>query len=287
MKHAARTAAAAGLAMLLSGCFMSPGKFTSDLRINEDGRFAFFYTGEISILGIGELAEMGANADDDEFSAQACTTNSGETRECTASELTAQREAWDEEAPARADKRLQEAQMAKMMLGEMDLSDPQNIDEFTRKLQRQRGWEEVSYRDDGIFDVRFAIDGTLDHDFMFPTMEGSPLPGSFVQVYLRDDDIVRVEAPAFSAAGSGPAAGLGSFGQLMGMAARSEASNDSKAEIPNIPPIDGTFTIQTNATILANNTDEGPNPTPTGYVLSWRIDKQTSAAPTALLQLKR
>ena len=280
-----------GTALLLSGCFLSPGTFTSELQINDDGRFAYRYDGEINIIGVGQMAEMGAALDDDEFIAAPCETDDGEERDCTQAELKAQEQEWDETAPERAVEREQEAQMMKVMLGEVDLSDPDRAAEFTRKLERQKGWNSVTYREDGVFDVSFAVDGMLTHDFLFPMMEGFPMPGAFVQVYLRDDDQVRIEAPGFG--GSGGAGGMGGLGSmgglgaLMAMAGESEDSSSEGPDLSNLPVIDGQFSITTNATILANNTDEGPVATPTGSVLNWKIDAQTLASPTALLQLKQ
>lgn len=279
--------ATGALAILLTGCFMTPGKFTSEMRINDDGRFAYFYDGEITIIGLTKMAEMAAKADEEEFSAEPCTTDDGSERECTAAELEQQREAWDAAAPQRATERSQQGQVMRMMVGEVDLSDPEKIAEFSRKLERQAGWNTVRYRADGIFDVSFAIDGMLTHDFLFPVIEGFPMPGAFVRAHLRDEGIVRVEAPGFSAGAGGPGAELGGFTQLMGMAARSEQASEGEPDLPKIPPIEGTFRIVTNAQILANNTDEGPTATPTGNVLAWSIDTQTRTAPMAMLQLSR
>ena len=43
-------AALAGLSLLLTGCLLSPGKFTSTLDVRKNRRFAFAYTGEIHML---------------------------------------------------------------------------------------------------------------------------------------------------------------------------------------------------------------------------------------------
>ncbi|WP_284125020.1 hypothetical protein [Parerythrobacter aestuarii] len=283
----ARTSAVSCLALLLSGCFLTPGTFTSELMINDDGRFAYSYDGEISILGVGQLAEMGAAAGEDEFEAEPCYDGDGDERDCSAAELSQQRDDWEANAPAREMERAQQAQMVKLMLGEVDLSDPEKVAEFARKLERQEGWNTVTYREDGLFEVSYRLDGQLTHDFLFPVIEGFPMPGAFVQVYRRDGNVVRVEAPGFSGGASGPAGGMGSFGQLMGMASQAAPKDAEGPKMPKIAPIDGQFRIVTNATILANNTDEGPVATPTGYVLSWRIDQQTDSSPTALIQLQQ
>lgn len=286
-KSLIRVSAVSTLSLLLSGCFMTPGKFTSELMINDDGRFAYSYDGEISILGVGQLAEMGAAADQDTFEAEACYDAAGDERDCSAAELEQQREDWDANAPSRAAEKAQQAEMVKLMLGEVDLSNPERVAEFTSKLERQQGWNTVTYREDGVFDISYRIDGQLTHDFLFPVIEGFPMPGAFVQVYRRDGNVVRIETPGFSGGAGGAGGGMGGLSQLMGMASQAAPDDGDSPKMPKIAPIDGQFRIVTNATILANNTDEGPEATPTGYVLNWRIDQQTTSSPTALLQLAR
>ena len=52
------------------------------------------------------------------------------------------------------------------------------------------------------------------------------------------------------------------------------ASADSD-NAPPIPEMSGTFRIVTDGQILANNTDEGPQATPEGQVLEWRVNRRT------------
>ena len=81
---------------------------------------------------------------------------------------------------------------------------------------------------------------------------------------------------------------MGGLAGMAGMAALApEASGDEGEPMPNIPTIDGTFTIMTTGAmdIRANNTDEGANPTPSGEALTWDISTRTKAAPTALIDL--
>jgi len=55
------------------------------------------------------------------------------------------------------------------------------------------------------------------------------------------------------------------------------------------PPIaEGTFTLRTDGQILANNTDEGPQPEGAGLSrLDWKVDARTATAPTALIRLAK
>ena len=55
----ARTAILLGSTSLLSGCFLVPGQFESEMEINADGTFSYSYDGDIHFLGLTQLAEMG------------------------------------------------------------------------------------------------------------------------------------------------------------------------------------------------------------------------------------
>lgn len=49
--------AAATLAtLLLAGCLLLPGKFTSGIDLRKDGSFSFTYKGEIHVLALSKLA---------------------------------------------------------------------------------------------------------------------------------------------------------------------------------------------------------------------------------------
>ena len=47
----------AGLSLLLSGCFLQPGTFTSQLTLLANNDFTFTYEDEIYILGLAQLME--------------------------------------------------------------------------------------------------------------------------------------------------------------------------------------------------------------------------------------
>jgi hypothetical protein len=68
----------------------------------------------------------------------------------------------------------------------------------------------------------------------------------------------------------------------MGAAA---GAKDGKNAPPPMPSPDGTFTLVTDGTILANNTDEGPQGDPSGQRLSWAVNLRAPAAPTALIKI--
>jgi hypothetical protein len=224
------------------------------------------------------------------FEAKCTEEGSFEERECTPAEVAEQRAEWDANADQRAAEAKQKAQQMSAMMGGIDPSDPEAAQELAEMLMRQKGWDRVVPKGDGVFDVSYSISGTMDHDFLFPMIEGFPTTSPFVQFMLRDNDVVRINAPAFAAQNDDNpmAAMMGGMGAMAGLAALGEEAEDGeKPEMPDIPQIEGTFSIvlKGDMRILANNTDEGANRTPTGEVLMWEISPRSKAAPTALIDL--
>lgn len=270
--------------LLLTGCLLSPGKFTSQLMLMKDGSFSYSYNGEIQMLALSKLAEMGADSDE-EFTAQDCYESNGyDTRPCTEDEIAAQKAEWDANAEIRQSKRQREAEQMKVMMGGIDPSSPEAAEEFVEILTRQQGWNSVVHRGDGLFDVDFAISGSLSHDFTFPTIEKMPIGTSFVSAMLRKDGKVRIDATGFAAQGAGnPWQGM--MGGMMGLAQMEGASSENGEEPPKLVMPEGTFTIVTDGQILANNTDEGPTVHASGQLLTWDVTPRTEQAPTALIDL--
>lgn len=265
-----RGAIAVAASLTLGGCFMSPGTFQANMDIRQDGRFAFSYEGEIFMMALSDLAEM---ADEAEATEPCTDEESFEERPCTAKELDARRAEQD-----------QERAMMTAMLGGMDLSDPDAAADFAMRLELQAGWDSVEYAGDGLFNVSFAVSSTITHDFTFPVFESFPMNNSFVLANLRDGGRVRIEAPGFAAQGGSPLQAM--MGGMAGAFAGMDGGADD-APMPNMPQMQGTFRITTDAAILTNNTDEGPVDVAGGQALEWRISPGNSIAPTAMLAFDR
>jgi hypothetical protein len=299
-KFRLRTAAVlAGLSLALAGCFITPGKFTSELAITGPDSFTFSYDGEVFFLGLSKLAQMGASMDETFSPSECFDQETFETRDCSEAEVAEQRAEWEAGAAERIEAKKKEAAQFAALMGGIDPSDPRAADELVKLLQRQKGWERVVHKGDGVFDVSYRVAGTLGHDFMFPTIEGFPATNPFVQMIQRKGGQVRINAPGF-AAQSGDAGGMGGLGAMMGMgslaglaamgaADANKAVGEEAALPPGIPMIEGTFTVRaaSGMRILANNTDEGPQAGTTGEVLVWQITPRTAQAPTALIAAQR
>ena len=271
----ARGACAAVLCLLTAGCFLLPGKFASDLTLQRDGTFAFNYKGDIHVLALTKMAQKEIGEEPAEFKAlPACTDNGDLDTECSDESAEDQRKTWQENQAAAAAKKKSDAEMMQKMLGGIDPADPKAAEELAERMRKQVGWRSVQYMGDGKFVVDFALSGRLDHDFTFPSIEKMPALTPFVAIYRRADGTVRIDAPAFSNAGTG-----GPFG---GMA---QGLVGKTPETEGIPELDGTFAIVTDGEILANNTDDGPKATAAGKRLGWRLNSRTTTPPTALVKL--
>lgn len=280
----------AGLALVLGGCFMTPGKFTAELTITGPDSFTFRYDGEIAFLGLSRLAQAGA-ATDAAFKAEPCYND--ETfaeRPCTAGELARQRAAWDAGAAERAAQAKKEAAQIAALMGGIDPTDPKAAEKLASLLLRQKGWERVVHKGDGVFDVSYRASGTMGHDFTFPMIEGFPPVNPFVQVFLRKGGQVRINAPGFApqnsdAGGIGALMGMGQIGAMAATGASAPGEGPEAAALKAMPRIDGTFTVRaaSGMRILANNTDEGPSAGTDGEMLVWRVTPRTLQAPTALI----
>lgn len=315
MKRLAIVGAVVALALTLSACLLTPGKFVSVLDIRKDGQFSFSYKGEVSLYGIAQLAVMNkreetfkespcfdyeasadAAAKAAEAAAAAAATEATEPgkkgaepvmeddtfadpkeRPCTAKEVAEQKTDWELSRKEAAERQKKDIDEMKAMLGGLDPTDPKSIEEFAARLRRQAGWKLVAYKGNGLFDVDYAIAGRADHDFIFPIIEKFPTTNTFVQVLRRNDGTIRIDAPGFNAGSTG-----NPMAQAMGMGAMSALS---KKDMPKPPEMDGTFTITTSGQILANNTEEGPKADPAGQKLVWSVSVRTTAAPTALIRL--
>ncbi|MBD3729471.1 MAG: hypothetical protein IE933_07170 [Sphingomonadales bacterium] len=281
LRRLAMGAFAGAMALLLSGCMLMPGKFVSEMVLLKGGTFSYSYEGEIHLLSMSKLAQMGAAADA-EFTPESCYDEDYNDRECTDEEIAEQKAAWEEAAAAKQERQAKDAEQMRALFGGIDPSDPASGDELAARMQRQAGFDKVVNKGDGLFEVSFHVKGRLDHDFVFPTFERFPMFGFFVMANARDDGSVRIDAPGFAAqTQANPMAAMMGGMNMAG----TPGDGDGGSDMPPMPEMDGVFTIVTDGEILANNTDEGPVADPRGRKLVWKVDRSTTAAPTALIKL--
>lgn len=140
-------------------------------------------------------------------------------------------------------------------------------------LAKEAGYRSVVYRGKGKFDIDYAITGHLDHGFVFPYNTDAEAVFPFLAVEIRQGGIVRVKAPGFANSKSTAMAGTG--GGL-----------GSSSGVDAAKYLDGVFTIDTDAEIVSQNTEDGVKPAGKRKAISWKATPLTKDAPTAVLRLR-
>lgn len=180
-------AAAIVAPLLLAGCLLQPGKFTSVLTVKADRSFTFAYKGEVIAFDPSEAMEAG-------FGASSANENE---------------DLGDEEKAAKAEEKARKAREA--------AENEVKRKAIAEALSKEAGYRSATYLGNGKFMIDYEISGTLDHNFIYPFNSDAEIVFPFIAVELRRDGSVRMVAPAYSGsngkAGSAPA----------GMPSRNEA----------------------------------------------------------------
>jgi hypothetical protein len=225
-------------------------------------------------------AEAAAAAGEAAAEAVATAAEDGfEERDCTTDEIAEQKKEWDENQERRKKEKEQSKKMFSALLGGVDPEDPKTIAKFTKEVERLAAWNKVEHLGNGVFKVDYKTTGKLADDFAFPVIPRYALGNPMVHVTRWDNGRVRIEAPTFhndSELSAAALMGSGSF--LPGMPGGSKKNFDPVE-------IKGSFTIRTNAPLLANNTEEGPSEAAGMQVLRWDIGPKTYGPPMALIKL--
>jgi hypothetical protein len=262
-----------------------------DVAAHTDLIFAVFPAAyhRISMIADPEPQEDAAKAAEDaaqaaadaaDAAASASSWDSSE-RECTAAEVKQQKADWDIQQETKKKRDEQGKKMAEMMLGGIDPENPETIKRFTREVERLAAWHKVEHVGNGVFMVDYSTSGKLADDYAFPVIPRYALGEPMIHVTRWDNGRLRVEAPAFR---SDPEM---SFSALMGMGSMASGMlGKSSDKMPAEPiTIKGSFTLTTDARILANNSEDGPEETGAMQVLRWDIGPAAYGAPMALLKL--
>lgn len=199
-------------------------------------------------------------------------------RDCTPAEVEQQKKEWEESQAASKKEKEQAKKMFGAMLGGIDPSNPKTIERFTKEVERLAAWNKVEHLGNGVFMIDYSTKGRLADDFAFPVIPRYSLGSPMIHVTRWDNGRVRIEAPTFhNDADVSLMALMGSGSMIPGMGGAKK----------NLEPVEvkGSFTIRTNAKILANNTDEGPVDEGAMQVLRWDVGPKTFGPPMALLKL--
>jgi hypothetical protein len=202
-----------------------------------------------------------------------------EERECTTKEVAEQKTAWDEQQADKKKKNEEQKKMFAMLLGGIDPKDPATIKRFTREVERLAAWNKVEHLGDGVFMIDYSTSGRLADDFAFPVIPRYALGEPMIHITRWDNGRVRVEAPAFHNDPDFSAMAMLGAGSMMGMGGLGKTPKEPIA-------VKGSFTLTTDARILANNTEEGPEDMAGGLqILRWDIGPASYGPPMALLKM--
>ena len=244
-----------------------------------DGAAAEVDDAEGAAAGAAAAAADAAEAAADAAAAAAeAAGDDYDERDCTADEEAEQKKDWDEQQTARKKEKEQAKKMFSMLLGGVDPSDPKSIDRFTKEIERMAAWNKVEHLGNGVFRIDYATKGRLADDFAFPVIPRYALGNPMVHITRWDNGRVRVEAPSFH---NDPELAVAA---LMGAGSFIPGMPGPKKDMEPVE-IKGTFTVRTDAKILANNTEEGPSEEGGLSILSWDIGPKTFGPPMVLLKL--
>lgn len=203
-------------------------------------------------------------------------------RECTPAEIKQQKADWDVEQAEKKKREEQGRKMAEMMLGGIDPENPETIKRFTREVERLAAWNKVEHLGNGVFMIDYSTSGKLADDFAFPVIPRYSLGEPMIHITRWDNGRLRVEAPAFR---TDPEMSLSSLIGMGSMAAGFMGKGGAD-KMPAEPiAIKGTFTLTTDARILANNSEDGPEEADGLQTLRWDVGPALYGAPMALLKL--
>lgn len=135
-------------------------------------------------------------------------------------------------------------------------------------LAKEYGYRSVTYLGKGKFLIDYAIRGTLTHNFAYPMNTDAEVIFPFLMVELRRNGTVRVRAPGFANDGKNDKSGMGAMGSGGAPGAQ----------------LDGRFTLDTDAEIVSQNSEDGPAATGNRHSISWRATPLTKDAPSAVLR---
>ena len=292
MRHWALGLLALSATLFLAGCLWSPGKFSSELVVRNNGTFVLDYRGEILLQrpeDKGKPAEPWSDSmarcfEDgrtETISAPAEQTGSADdsaaaeegVRPCTPAEIAQLKSGYEQSAREKLEKEREESEEMAKVFGIPGADDESNR-RFAANLMKYRGWRSVIYKGGGVFDVDYHFEGRVDQDFAFPLMPDSDYLIPFVVVRQRSDGAILVTAPAL-AGGGGP---FSARARAFGIADRGSGGPESKAE--------GRFTVVTNGEILTNNSEDGPVPHALGRQMHWDVNPDTTRLPETLIRLK-
>lgn len=295
MSQLTKFIAAIAAPLLLTGCFLLPGKFNANLKILDGNRYEFVYTGQIQMAMPDDgkmkkpdnepfdpaklkcrdlIYKTSGNVDTlppvygDEYDHYGKDSNGGVNddeqvyditeRDCTKQEITERKTKYERDHE-RKQKRYEEQTMtAGAFFGGPIPGDDESMRAFAEKLKKYRGWKKVEHAGGNIFDVEYRETGSIGTYFSFPVLPDAQIQYPFFQIVKRTNGALELFTPAI--------AGHGSLFQMMMM-------KESGKNAPKISEIDGVLTVETNGTVVTNNSVDGFTEKGDRKTMRWKIGK--------------
>ncbi|MES2097255.1 MAG: hypothetical protein V4459_10900 [Pseudomonadota bacterium] len=158
--------------LMLLGCLLAPGKFTSSLVINADRSFTYTYSGEVYAFDMNDAMKgMGTPGGDEDDKTKTSLDKVGFQKKDAAPK--------EPDADTKADNDTKNRALA-------------------AALAKEIGYRKVEYLGDNKFMIDYQISGKLDHTFIFPYNLDAGVILPFVAVELRANGTVRIKAPGFA-----------------------------------------------------------------------------------------
>ena len=231
--------------LLLVGCLLAPGKFTSTLTINADRTFTYSYQGEVYAFDVNQaMKDMPSGTDDD------TKKTDGVSLQNTGFQKGDKKSRKDD---AKTDAESQAA------------ADVKNR-EMAVTLSKEAGFRKVDYVGDNKFVIDYQISGKLDHTYLFPYNLDAGIIIPFVAVEIRANGTARLKAPGFANDSKDSSGGMG--------------PDASKASAK----LDGTFILDTDAEIVSQNNEDGVKVVNGRKTVTWKATPLSNTAPMAVVR---
>ena len=231
--------------LVLVGCLLAPGKFTSTLTINADRTFTYSYQGEVYAFDLNEaMKDMPSGNDDDTKKTDGVSLqNTGFQK-------------GDKKGGKGNAKDDAQAQAA---------ADVKNR-EMAATLSKEAGFRKVAYVGNNKFVIDYQISGKLDHTYLFPYNLDAGIIIPFIAVEIRANGTARLKAPGFANDSKDSAGGMG--------------PDASKASAK----LDGTFILDTDAEIVSQNNEDGVKVVGGRKTVTWKATPLSNTAPMAVVR---
>ncbi len=326
MVHIGRGVLGLLFVLLLSGCFLVPGKFVSNLDIRKDGSFSFAYRGEIAVLNPDALgsarsrpriwSDAMAKCFDNgtNYADQWAVNDEGEKmmppapppvisvpRPDRSDDATMRSDPGAPASQAPASRPCRPAEIAQLRKGyeaEQKLSAERQKREGDQMAamfglgpnndETGRKLAASLLKFDGWKAATYRGKGVYDVDYLITGRIGH----DFIFPVFPQGDIlipfVSIRSRADGAVLVSAPAYTG--GGLKGIGARMQMLGMGRGDMKDMPQsavqTAGRFTITTDGVPLTNNTDDGATAGTSGQMLTWNIDTNSEKIPEALIRLR-